>query len=172
VGGISVERTTLVILILFATVSAAILVAWTAGVLDLGGDGDERVLTSHEWRTAGTSAEPEVHDVNLTFEVGSGVDRLRISYELDLPSGLVLGLPDTQEDLSPEVRLELMDGGGQVIWADVFYASVSSDEVVGTDGGGEWTLHVWARCYGYEGQTGIGTTVEFHDSLKVTVTVP
>jgi len=162
-------RTQVIILVLAAVVATALLVAWTAGLLDLGNGDDGDVLLEHEWRATGIEAEPELHEVSLPFEVASDVGRIRISYRLDLPSDLATGLPGSAGDPSPEVRLELLDGSGTVVWQDVSYGSAQAAEDVDVTVAGGWTLHVWARGYGYEGEAGLGTPVEFHDALDVAV---
>jgi len=162
-------RTQVIILVLAIVVAAALLVAWTAGLLDLGDDNDGDVLLEHEWRANGIEAEPELHEVSLPFEVASDVGRVRITYRLDLPSDLATGLPGPTGDPSPEVRLELLDGSGTVVWSDVSYGSAQAAEDVDVTVAGGWALHVWARGYGYEGETGIGTPVEFHDALDIVI---
>ncbi len=163
-------RTPVIILVLATVMAAALLVAWAAGLLDFGNDNDGDVLLEHEWRATGIDAEPELHEVSLPFEVASGVGRIRISYRLDLPSDLAAGLPGSAGDPAPEVRLELLDGSGTVVWSDVSYGSAQGAEDVDVTATGGWTLHVWARGYGYEGETGLGTPVEFHDELDVVLT--
>ena len=107
--------------------------------------------------------------MNLSFKVGPDIRDVRLHYKVDLPSDLAVGLPGSDADLSPEVRLALYDDRGHVVWMDVFYASTSLTEVVNITASGVWSLSIWMRAYGYEGQTGIGTSVEFHDSVEVTV---
>jgi hypothetical protein len=158
-----------VILMLVTTLAAVLLVAWTYGLLDRDDDDEGAVLLEHEWRATGNDVEPEFHDVNLSLQVPSGVDRVRVSYRVELPSDLTVGIPGSTENPSPEVRFELMDGSGSVVWSEVLHTSASSDEVVNVTAAGGWTVHVWARTYGYEGETSFGTTVEFHDSLGITV---
>jgi len=162
-------RTQVIILVLAIVMAAALLVAWTAGLLDLGNGDDGDVLLEHEWRATGIEAEPELHEVSLLFKVASEVGRVRITYRVDLPSDLAAGLPGSAGDPSPEVRLELLDGSGTVVWSDVSYGSVQAAEDIDVTVAGGWTLHVWARGYGYEGETGLGTPVEFHDALDVVV---
>jgi hypothetical protein len=162
-------RARLFILVLFSIVFAALLVVWVLGLIDLGNGDEGEVLLEHEWRAVGTHAEPEFHEVSLPFEVGSRDVRLRISYEVDLPSDLTVGLPGSVGNPSPEVRLELLDGVGTVVWAEEFYRSAGSTEDINVTMTGDWTLHVWAKGYGYEGETGLGTPVEFHDTLDVTI---
>jgi len=161
------KKARLIILVLFSIMLAVLLFVWVAGILDLGNDDGGDVLLEHEWRATGTAGEPEFHEVSLPFEVTSGIGRIDISYAVDLPSDLAIGLPSGNP--SPEVRLELLDDGGTVVWSDVSYSSASSTESVDVTTAGGWTLHVWAKGYGYEGETGIGTPIEFHDSVNVTV---
>jgi hypothetical protein len=163
------SRIELTILMLVTVCVAAVLIAWTTGLLDLGANDGDDFLVEHRWQAAGTQAVPEFHDVNLSFKVGPDVRDLDIDYKIDLPSDIALGIPGSDADLSPEVRLVLYDGSGTIVWTDVFYTSASMTEVVNITSSGVWGLSIWARAYGYEGQTGIGTSVEFHDSLKVTV---
>ena len=157
----------LIILVLFSFMLAALLFVWVSGILDFGNDGEGDVLLEHDWRAIGTAGEPEFHEVSLPFEVGSGVENVRISYNVDLPSDLAIGLPSGNP--SPEVTLELLDDGGTIVWSDVSYSSASSTEGVEVTVAGSWTLHVSMKGYGYDGETGIGTPIEFHDSVKVTV---
>jgi hypothetical protein len=162
-------RNQVIILVLTTLVAAFVLVAWTTGLLDTD-DGDEgEVLLEHEWRAEGTEAEAEYHDANLSFQVASGTDRLRLVYSVELPSDLTVGLPGSLESPSPEVRLEMLDVDGTVVWSDSFDTSASSSQEVNVTGAGGWTLRVWARAYGYEGETGFGTSVEFHDSVELSV---
>ena len=165
-------RTPSIMLLLIATIAATFLVAWTAGLLDLGGDENDDVILSHNWHAVGTEGEPELYEVNLSFQVGNKVGRIRVHYRVELPSAISIGLPGTSEEPSPEVRIELRNGMGQVVWTDALYSSQSYTEDIDTNAAGEWSLHLWARGYGYEGETGIGTPVEFHDSVKVSISVP
>ena len=137
--------------------------------VDVFDNDDGVVLLEHEWRAVGTQGEPEFQEVSLPFDVASGIGHIRISYTVDLPSDLALGLPGSVGNPSPEVRLELLDGGGTLVWSDVSYSSAHSTEDVNVTVAGAWTLHVWVKGYGYEGETGIGTPIEFHDSVEVTV---
>ncbi len=163
------ERFRLINLVVLSVVIAGILIAFMMGLFDFGGGPEGKSLVKDDWRALGTEAEPEFHEVNMPFEVGSGVAKLRVSYKVDLPSAIAVGLPGSSGTPSPEVRFELLDGSGAVVWADVLYSSAKADEDVAVTAPGQWTLHVWAKGYGYEGETGIGTPVEFHDSLSVTV---
>lgn len=169
VGTSMAGRIQLTILILVTVCVAAVLIAWTTGLLDFGTNDDDEVLVEHRWHATGTQAVPEFHEVNLSFKVGSETSDVSLHYKIDLPSDIAVGLPGSDPDLSPEVRLVLYDGSGNIVWTDVFYSSASLTEVVNATGSGVWSLSIWAKGYGYEGQTGIGTPVEFHDSLKVTV---
>jgi hypothetical protein len=163
------ERFRLINLVILSIVVAAILVAFTVYTLDFGDGPEGKSLVKDDWRALGTEAEPEFHEVSLPFEVGSGTGMLRVSYKVDLPSDLAVGLPGSLSNPSPEVRLKLLDGSGSVVWTDVLYGSAKSTQDVTVTASGHWTLHVWVEGYGYEGETGIGTPVEFHDSLEVIV---
>lgn len=162
-------RFQLLVLVLVTIVVTALLIAWATGFIVLSDEKEGDVLIEHQWRAANAGEEPQFHNVSLPLKVPSGTGRIRLSYNVELPSDLVVGLPGSLEDPSPEVMLELVDGAGTIVWSDVFYTSARSTADINVTAAGGWALHVWAKGYGYEGQTGLGTPVEFHDSIKVTI---
>ena len=158
------------ILILLATIVAAVLlVAWSWGIMDTPKNEEGEVLMKHEWSAHGTEANPEFYETNLTFDVASDVGRLRITYVVEFPSDLTIGIPGSSESPSPEVRLELLESDGTVVRSIVEYSSASEYEDVNVTVYGGWVMHIWVKGYGYEGETSFGTSVEFFDSVKVTV---